>query len=139
MATGDKQQRIFPPGTRPLYDNYHFAPAVRVGDRVWISGQVGIDANFVAGETMEEQARLAFEAISATLAAAGAALDDIVELMTFHTDLRGEVEAFAKVKDEFFPENYPCWTAVGVTELAQPEFKVEVRVVAVVGSGVSEA
>ena len=42
-----KQREIIkPPGTEALYDNYHFAPAIRVGDTIWLSGQVGIDANF---------------------------------------------------------------------------------------------
>lgn len=127
--------RIVPEGTQPLYDNYHFSPAIRVGNQIWLSGQVGIDANFAPGETMEEQARLAFEAIEATLAAAGATLADVVELVTFHTDLRGEIEAFVKVKDEYFPSDYPCWSAVGVTQLAAPEYKVEIRVVAVAGVG----
>ena len=131
----DKREQIVPAGTQILYDNYHFAPATRVGDRVWLSGQVGIGADFVAGKDMEEQARFAFEAIKATLEAAGASLADVVELMSFHTDLRGEMSDFVKVKDAYFPKDYPCWTAVGVTQLAAPEYKVEIRVVAVAGSG----
>lgn len=132
-------QRIIPAGTQPLYDNYHFAPAIRVGDRIWLSGQVGINAEFVAGKDMEEQARFAFEGIKATLAAAGASFADVVELMSFHTDLRGEIDDFVKVKDQYFPSDYPCWSAVGVTQLAAPEYKVEIRVVAIVGSGSAQS
>jgi enamine deaminase RidA (YjgF/YER057c/UK114 family) len=39
------------------------------------------------------------------------------------------------VKDEFFPERFPSWTAVGVTQLAMPELCIEIRAVAVAGSG----
>ena len=85
---------------------------------------------------MEAQARLAFENLQAVLEAAGANLADVVELMTFHTDLRGDMAEFTKVKDAFFPDRYPSWTAVGVTQLASPDFLVEVRAVAVAGSGV---
>jgi enamine deaminase RidA (YjgF/YER057c/UK114 family) len=131
----NKREIIKPAGTDFLYDNYHFAPATRVGDTIWLSGQVGIDSNLKPGIDMAAQARLAFEAIEQTLHEAGASLADVVELMTFHTDLRGEIDHFSKVKDEFFPERYPCWTAVGVTQLAAPEYKVEIRVVAVAGSG----
>lgn len=130
-----KQQRVIPAGAQFVYEHYHFAPAVRVGDLIWISGQVGIDESFVAGKNMKEQARLAFEAIKRTLEAAGARLEDIVELVTFHTDLRGEMADFIPIKDTFFPKNYPCWTAVGVTQLAAPEYKIEIRVVAVANSG----
>jgi enamine deaminase RidA (YjgF/YER057c/UK114 family) len=47
------------------------------------------------------------------------------------------MRAFGAVKDEYFPSNYPSWTAVGVTQLARPEFLVEIRAVAVVGSALS--
>jgi len=129
------RQVIKPAGTEILYDNFHFAPATRVGNMVWVSGQVGIDANMVPGDGMEAQARLAFEALKTALEAAGATMADIVELITFHIDLRGEIEDFAKVKDEFLPDRYPSWSAVGVTQLAMPELRVEVRAVAVIGSG----
>ena len=83
---------------------------------------------------MAVQARLAFEGLKRTLAAAGATLGDVVELTTFHIDLRGELQQFAKVKDEYLPRNYPAWTAVGVTQLALPDLRVEIRAVAVAGS-----
>ena len=133
--TQGKRQSIKPAGTEPLYDNYHFSPATRVGDMVWVSGQVGIDANFVPASGMEAQARLAFQSLKTILDAAGASMDDIVEIMSFHLDLRGEMDAFVKVKDEFLPNRYPSWTAVGVTQLAMPELRIEIRAVAVIGCG----
>ena len=84
---------------------------------------------------MAAQARLAFEGLKRTLAETGASLEDVVELTTFHIDLRCEMEQFASVKDEYFPRDYPAWTAVGVTQLALPELRVEVRAVAIAGSG----
>jgi enamine deaminase RidA (YjgF/YER057c/UK114 family) len=120
---------------RAMYDAYHFAPATRVGDMIWVSGQVGVDAAMRPGDGMETQARLAFESLKAVLEAAGATLADVVELVTFHTDLRGDMPAFTQVKDAFFPDRFPSWTAVGVTQLALPEFLVEVRAVAVAGCG----
>ena len=134
-TTDRRRVVINPPGTEAMYDAYHFAQATRVGDTIWVSGQVGIDANMVPGEDMEAQARLAFRSLQAVLAEAGATMADIVELMTFHLDLRSEMDAFAKVKDEFLPDRYPSWSAVGVTQLALPELRVEVRAVAVVGCG----
>ena len=125
---------INPKETQPLYDNYHFSQAVRAGDTIWISGQVGVDANLTPAAGMTAQARLAFEGVKRTLEAAGATLADVVELTTFHLDLRGGLEEFSKVKDQFFPRDFPAWTAVGVTQLALPELLVEVRVVAVAGS-----
>lgn len=131
-----KRRSINPPPTQAMYDAYHFSQATRVGDMIWVSGQVGVDpATRRPGKGMEAQARFAFQALKSVLEAAGASLADVVELTTFHTDLRGEMQAFGKVKDEFLPDRYPSWTAVGVTQLALPDLLVEVRAVAVAGCG----
>ena len=129
-----KRTLINPPGTEASYQNFHFSTAVRAGDMIWVSGQVGMDASRHIGKDMAEQARLAFENLKRAVEAAGASLADVVELTTFHTDLRGEMRDFMQVKDAYFPADYPAWTAVGVTQLAGPAFKVEIRAVAVAGS-----
>lgn len=129
-----QRKLINPPGTERLYERAHFSQANRVGDTIWVSGQVGADERFQPADGMTAQARLAFEGVKRVLEAAGASLADVVELTTFHTDLRGEMGEFSRVKDSYFPDNYPAWTAVGVTQLAVEGLKVEVRAVAVVGS-----
>lgn len=123
------------PATQVLYDALHFAQATRVDDTIWVSGQVGIDATLTPGDGPDVQARLAFENLRTVLDAAGATMADIVDLTTFHTDLRSDMASFAAVKDEYLPDRYPSWTAVGVTQLALPELLVEIRAVAVSDSG----
>ena len=136
MSSQDARRKsINPPATQALYDALHFSQATRVGNMIWVSGQVGIDAAMKPAAGMEAQAHLAFRGLRSVLESAGASLADVVELMTFHTDLRGEMPAFASAKDEYFPDRYPSWTAVGVTQLALPELCVEIRAVAVVGCG----
>lgn len=130
-----RRQSINPPGTEALYEHYHFSQATRLGDMIWVSGQVGIDANMTPGEGTAAQAELAFEGLKRVLEAAGASLADVVELMTFHTDLLGSQADFSPVKDRYFPDRYPSWTAVGVAHLAMPELLLEIRAVAVAGSG----
>ncbi len=132
------KKQLINPGIRQqvYYEGMHFSSATRVGDMIWVSGCCGINIHTgVIGETMAEQARQAFENVKEVLSAAGATLDDIVEIMTFHTDQRGEIMEFVAVKDEYIKDNYPAWTGVGVSQLIRPEFKVEIRVVAVVGCG----
>jgi enamine deaminase RidA (YjgF/YER057c/UK114 family) len=130
-----KRQSINPPSTQALYDKLHFSQATRVGDTIWVSGQVGIDATMTPAKGIAAQAHIAFQALRSVLEAAGASLADIVELTTFHTDLRGDIHAFGRVKDEYLPDRYPSWTAVGVTQLALPELRIEIRAVAVAGCG----
>ncbi|MDH1100427.1 RidA family protein [Pseudomonas mosselii] len=128
-----KRQSINPPPTQTLYDQFHFSQATRVGDLIWVSGQVGIDSDMKPGEDVVAQTHLAFQSLAKVLHAAGASLADVVELTTFHTQLRADMPVFASIKDEYFPARYPSWTAVGVTELALPELVVEIRAVAVAG------
>lgn len=135
MTMSTTRQSIIPPPFQAFYDAYHFSPATRVGDTIWVSGQVGIGPDMKTGEGMPAQARIAFESLKAVLETAGASLSDVVELTTFHTDLRGEIETFSAVKDAYFPTRYPSWTAVGVTQLALPELCIEIRAVAVAGCG----
>ncbi|SFQ29231.1 Enamine deaminase RidA, house cleaning of reactive enamine intermediates, YjgF/YER057c/UK114 family [Pseudomonas sp. NFPP07] len=136
MTTQDLRRQSINPGyTQAIYDNFHFSQATRVGNMIWVSGQVGVDATMTPAEGIEAQTHLAFQALSSILEEAGASLADVVELMTFHIDLQGEVHAFGKVKDQYFPDRYPAWTAVGVTQLALPALRVEIRAVAVIGCG----
>ena len=131
-----QQMLINPPGTEKFYEKLQFSQAVQVGDTIWISGQVGMDETGMAGDGIEEQARLAFQNLQHVLEAAGSSLADIVELVSFHTSMNA-IRDFGKVKAEFIPNNYPAWTAVGVRELALPQLLVEIKATAVIGSGVS--
>jgi len=132
-----KRTLVNPPGTEGAYRALHFSQAVRVGHTIWVSGQAGSGPKGIA-DGCEAQARLAFENLKKVLLAAGADLGDVVELTSFHTDM-GDFKAFMAVKDEFFPANYPAWTAVGIQQLAHPKMLVEIRAVAVVGSAEVEA
>jgi enamine deaminase RidA (YjgF/YER057c/UK114 family) len=139
MTQQENRQQVLinPPGSERVYERMQFSQAVRVGDIVWVSGQVGVDEKGEAGKGIEEQTRIAFKNLERVLAEAGGSLADVVELMTFHTSM-ADIRGFAKVKSEFIPEKYPAWTAVGVTELVMPQFLVEIRAQAVLGSGASK-
>lgn len=129
------RQPINRPDSQATYDRLHFSQATRVGDLIWVSGQVGVDPTTgEIPEGIEAQSRLAFEGVKRVLEAAGSSLDDIVELTTYHLDLHAEGQGFAKVKDEYIKHPYPSWTGIGVTQLARPEFRVEVRVIATVSA-----
>ena len=125
---------INPPGTEQDYDEWEMSDAVQVGDTIWVSGKVGINKSGKIEEGIEQQSRTAFERIQDTLAYAGASLDDIVEIITYHVSMR-ELDEFVKVKSEFLRRDFPAWTAVGVTELYSPEALIEIKATAVIGCG----
>jgi enamine deaminase RidA (YjgF/YER057c/UK114 family) len=128
-----KRELINPPGTEKVYERLQFSQAVKVGDIIWVSGQVGRDPGGNLAEGIQAQARAALENLKSVLEHAGACLGDVVELTTFHTSMK-DIMGFAQAKADFFPQDYPAWTAVGVTELVYPGLLVEVRAVAVMGS-----
>jgi len=128
-----KKILINPPGTEDIYRRMKFSQAVRIGDTVWVSGQVGEDEKGLVGEGIDAQARLAFKNLAHVLADTGASPADVVELMTFNTSM-GDIRGFSKVRTDFIPENYPAWTAVGVKELVMPQLLVEIKATAVIGS-----
>jgi enamine deaminase RidA (YjgF/YER057c/UK114 family) len=120
---------VFPDGRHALYDAHRYSAALRSGDLLFVSGQVGSRTDGSPEPDYRTQARLAFANLKAVLAAAGCRLTDIVDVTSFHTDPQAQLGAFLAVKDEVFPQApFPNWTAVGVTWLAG--FDVEVKVIA---------
>jgi enamine deaminase RidA (YjgF/YER057c/UK114 family) len=58
---------------------------------------------------------------------------DIVDLTTFHTDMR-ELALFMQVKDRYIDKDFPAWTAIGVASLGGvPGLVIEIKAVAVMG------
>jgi enamine deaminase RidA (YjgF/YER057c/UK114 family) len=120
---------VFPAGRHKLYAKQTYSAAIRSGDLLLVSGQVGSSSDGSPEPDFEAQVRLAFANLEATLKAGGCGLDDIVDLTSFHTDPERQFDTVMKVKGEVFPAApYPNWTALGVTWLAG--FDVEIKVIA---------
>ena len=94
-----------------------YSQAVRVGDTVYMSGQIGLDpASMQMVDGIDGQIVRVFENLKAVAEAAGGSLADIVKLNIFLTDLGN----FAKVNEtmaRYFSEPFPARAAVGVKEL----------------------
>jgi len=122
-----KRDAVFPAGRHDLYDQHRYSAAVRSGDLLFVSGQVGSRTDGSPEPDFEAQVRLAFANLEATLKAGGCGLDDILDVMTFHTDPQNQFDTILKVKDEVFPQApYPAWTAIGVNWLAGFDFEIKV-------------
>lgn len=121
---------IVPEGMQGTYDDSHFSPAVVDGDRVYLAGIIGTDAEGKVPVDPRTQFRCAFEGVKCVLEAAGSSLGEILEMTTYHVDLHEHLSTFFAVKDEFLAEPYPAWTAIGVSALARRRGLVEIRVVA---------
>jgi enamine deaminase RidA (YjgF/YER057c/UK114 family) len=126
-----EREAIIPKGMEAIYENIHYAPAVRVGNTLYISGQIGRDENMKLVEDREAQFVQTFENMKKVLTAAGATFDDIVDVTSFHTDMR-DLPLYMQVRDRYFTGNYPAWTAIGAASLCgAPGYFLEVKAVAV--------
>jgi len=119
---------VVPPSQQFAYDRFHFAAAVRTGDLLSCSGQIGVDDHGAAIADPEEQFTAAFEGVAAVLDEAGGSWADVFEMTTFHVGLHDHLATFMAVRDRFVSEPWPAWTAIGCSELAVPGGLVEVRV-----------
>jgi enamine deaminase RidA (YjgF/YER057c/UK114 family) len=97
--------------------------ARRAGDLVFVSGQAGT----------ERDGRDALEKLSAALETAGASLEDVVDVISFHADVR-EIDGVLEAAAELFPA-LPAWTPLGTTGLAAEGARVSIRAIAQVGDG----
>ena len=120
---------VVPAAQQHFYDRFHFAPAVRAGELLLCSGQIGTGADGRPPADPETQFVAAFEQVKAVLAEAGLGFPDVVELTTFHVGMQ-HLATFATVKDRYLAAPYPAWTAIGVSELAFPGGLAELRVTA---------
>lgn len=121
------REPIFPANRHALYQQHGYSAAIRSGDLLFVSGQVGSRTDGTAEPDFAAQVALAFENLAATLAAAGCTFDDLIDVTTFHTDPENQFETIMQVKQRIFPQPpYPNWTAVGVTWLAGFDFEIKV-------------
>jgi enamine deaminase RidA (YjgF/YER057c/UK114 family) len=125
MKTSDV---VLPAEMQETHDTYHYSPAVRDGNRLFLSGQIGYGPDGTPAKDPETQFKQAFDLIKVTLTAAGVSFADVVELVSYHVGLREHLDTFVKVKDLYLKYPYPTWTAIGITELGLPGALVEVKV-----------
>jgi len=108
-----EKQLIIPKGTD--VEKMVFAPAVRVGDLLFLSGTAGYDREQgrLAGEDIESQARQALENLGQVLRAAGSSLEQVVKVNCFLVHVERDFAGWNKVFQTFFPANPPARTTVG--------------------------
>ena len=94
-----------------------YSQAVKVGDTVYLSGQIGLDpATMLMVDGIDAQIVRVFENLKAVAEAAGGSLGHVVKLNIYLTDLSN----FAKVNEtmtQYFAEPFPARAAVGVAAL----------------------
>ena len=127
-----ERKAIVPDGMEAVYEKIRYAPALKVSNTLYVSGQIGRNVAMELVEGREAQIVQAFENLKLVLAAAGASMSDVVDLTTFHTDMR-DLPLFMEVRDRYMTTDpLPAWTAVGAHMLGGTAgYIVEIKAVAV--------
>ncbi len=113
-----------------FFQTFGYNAAVRAGDFVYVSGQVGISPDGSIPADAETQIVNAFERLKLVLAAADCDMGDVVELVTYHVGLQAHRAAFFELKGRYIKEPFPAWTMVEVAGLARPDFLIEIKAIA---------
>ena len=96
---------------------------------LYIAGQVAIDATGKIPGNIEAQCHLVWDKIEKLLQDGKMTLKDVVKTTVFLTSA-ADIEGFRKVRGQRLGDNAPASTLVIITQLARPEFKVEVEAIA---------
>ena len=109
-----------------------YSQAVKVGNTVYLSGQIGLDpASMQLVEGIENQIHRVFQNLQAVTTAADGALADVVKLTVFLIDL-GHFAKVNEIMAQYFKEPYPARAAVGVAALPRGAL-IEADAVMVIG------
>ncbi|KAK1142372.1 hypothetical protein N8T08_007924 [Aspergillus melleus] len=113
--------------------NLHYSQAVRVGDRIELSGQGGWDPETSKISTdLDTQVNQAFANVDLALTQAGGkGWSQVFRVNSYHLPLNDEaLNAMVRNFKKYMPGHQPLWTCVGVTRLGYDDMRVEIEVVA---------
>jgi len=124
-----QREIVNPPGVAAPLANY--SHVARVGDTLYISGQVAVDAenNLVGRGDAEGQAEQCLRNIETILKHYGAGLSNVVKITTYITNF-GFRPLVGAARDRAFSAPYPASTLVVISALASPDFLVEIEAIA---------
>jgi enamine deaminase RidA (YjgF/YER057c/UK114 family) len=108
-----------------------FSRAVRVEDRVWVSGTAPVWPDGSCPADVALQARRCFEIIAEALVEAGSSIEDVVRTRMFLTSVE-DADAASAAHGEFFGRVRPAATMVVVAALLDPRWKIEIEADAVI-------
>lgn len=119
--------------SKPIDRKYQYSPAVvhKKSGLLFVSGVCGWDQDGTIkhADDAGKQARVAFENLADILKEAKAAFSDVIWETEYVVDMR-QYRDIAKVRSEFFPDNFPAATLVGVHSLFKPGQLFEIQVIA---------
>ncbi|MBN8975487.1 MAG: RidA family protein [Rhizobiales bacterium] len=118
------------PDGSTIFKKFGYSPAVRAGNFLYVAGQIGLNPDGSMPANDEGQIVNAFDRLKIVMEEAGASLDDIVELVSYHVGLQNHLGKFVEIKSRYIREPYPTWTILEIAGLARPGLIIEIKAVA---------
>ncbi len=128
----DDRTRI--PPLSPFEEAVGFTRALRAGERIVVSGQVGVEADGSVAADAGAQADRCFALIREYLEQLGGAMEDVVRVRMFVTDI-ADADTVSAAFSRALGHVRPTGTLVAISALYHPSWKVEIEAEAVVRSG----
>ena len=117
----------------PWEESYGFAQAVKVGDTIYVSGQLGLDdqGNMIYSN-METQMRQTYANAKKILSQFGATLENVVEEVLYVTDMETAFAAAGPVRKEAYASKTPAVasTIIVTPRLSLPTQLIEIKFIA---------
>jgi enamine deaminase RidA (YjgF/YER057c/UK114 family) len=128
----DGRQRI--PARSPFEEEIGFTRGLRVGNLIFISGTIGVEADGSVSPEAGRQADRCYELIKSQIEELGGHIGVVVRVRMFVTHI-ADADAVSAAFTKALKPTRPCGTLVQIVTLYGPQFKVEIEADAVVGSG----
>lgn len=96
-----------------------------------IPGTILDEENNIVRYDIEKQCHTVFKNVKTILEAAGAKWEDIIDVTVFLTNMKADFEIYNRIYGEYFKDNQPCRTTVGISSLPTP-IAIELKIMAAI-------
>ena len=123
-------QAIVPPELDAYVTDWRMYPGLEHDGFVFMTGFTGAGADGAMPNDPEAQMRAAFAKVGQVLTEAGLGFEHIVEMMSYHVELRDHLDLFKRIRAEHVAEPFPAWTAIEVVGVVREGAIIELRIIA---------
>jgi reactive intermediate/imine deaminase len=116
ISEANAETRTFTDPGSPATESPPYSGAVKIGDTLYLSGDIGLTEDQQVPDDPKEEARLLMEQYKARLARAGYTMDDLVTVTVYCSDVKFYAD-FNEVYRQYFKENFPARAFIGAGTL----------------------
>jgi len=124
------KRAIIPAAMVSINDEWHMSPGLECDGFVFLTGFNGASLDGHVSSDAREQIETAFSQVDLVLKEGGLTFNDVVEVTSYHIELKQHLDSFRKIWEQYVSPPYPAWTAIEVAGFVTEDVIVELRVIA---------